>query len=79
MDQVLKRYGKMREATMVHHIFPADEYPEYRLCDWNLISVSLATHNRLHDRVTDELTPEGVELLRRTARSNGVPIPAEYQ
>lgn len=77
-DQVEKRYGKTREATIVHHIFPLDEYPEYKMADWNLISVSIATHNRLHDRETDELTEMGVELLRRTARRNNIPVPYKY-
>ncbi len=77
-DQVEKRYGKTVEATIVHHIFPLDTYPEYRLADWNLVSVSFATHNRLHDRETDELTELGVELLRRVARKNNIAIPFKY-
>ena len=77
-DQVEKRYGKIREATIVHHIFPLDDYPEYRLADWNLISVSMGTHNKLHDRETDELTELGVELLRRTARKNNIAVPFKY-
>jgi len=77
-DQVMRRYGKAAEATIVHHIFPLDEYPEYRYADWNLISVSMATHNQLHDRESDELTDMGVELLRRTARKNNIPIPYKY-
>ena len=66
IDQVAKRYGKHKEATIVHHIYPADEYPEYALCDWNLISVSMATHNKLEDRHSGELTEMGKELQRRT-------------
>ena len=50
---------------MVHHIYPADEYPEYAWCDWNLISVSLATHNKLENRKTGELKKEGIALQRR--------------
>ena len=78
IDQVQKRFGKTIEATIVHHVFPLDEYPEYRLADWNLISVSMGTHNRLHDRITDELTEDGVELLRRIARRNGIAVPYKY-
>lgn len=74
MDQIARRYGKAIEATIVHHIFPLEDYPEYALADWNLISVSLATHNRLHDRETRALTPIGVELLRRTARTRGITL-----
>lgn len=66
IDRLEKRYGRMVEATVVHHIYPADEYPEYAWCDWNLISVSMATHNRLENRKTGELTELGLELQRRT-------------
>lgn len=65
-DAVAGRYGKAVEATIVHHIFPADEYPEYAWEDWNLISVSAATHNKLHKRESHELSEEGLRLMRRT-------------
>ena len=65
-DRVAERYGKIREATTVHHIYSAKKYPEYEYCDWNLISVSEATHNKLENRQTGELTPLGKELMRRT-------------
>lgn len=64
--QLSKRYGKIVPAEMVHHIYPVDEYPEYAFCLWNLISLSNAMHNTLHDRVTDKLTPDGNALMRRT-------------
>ena len=66
IDRVAARYGRTQEATVVHHIYPADEYPEYEWCDWNLISVSLATHNQLENRKTGELTGLGLALQRRT-------------
>lgn len=78
-DQIKKRYGKIRPAKLVHHIFPLGEFPEYAMEDWNLISVSLSTHNELHNRDTDELTEKGAELLRRTARRNNIPIPEKYR
>ena len=62
--QVAKRYGKREEAVVVHHIYPADEYAEWAWEDWNLISVSLATHNKLENRATGELTELGRELQR---------------
>ena len=77
-DQVKKRYGKLTQASLVHHIFPVNEFPEYAWQDWNLISVSLETHNELHDRNTDELTEKGIELLRRTARRERIPVPEKY-
>lgn len=65
MCQISKRYGKQVPAELVHHIYPVDEYPEYGYCLWNLISLSRAMHNTLHDRNTDKLTAEGVALVRR--------------
>ena len=66
VDQIAKRYGRTEEAVVVHHIYPAEQYPEYAWQDWNLISVSLATHNKLEDRQTGELTTLGLDLQRRT-------------
>lgn len=66
VDQIAKRYGRTEEATVVHHIYPAEQYPEYAWQDWNLISVSLVTHNKLEDRQTGELTTLGMDLQRRT-------------
>lgn len=60
--QVSRMYGRTQEATVVHHIYPADMYPEWAWEDWNLISVSMATHNRLENRQTGELTEEGLRL-----------------
>lgn len=68
MCQITKRYGKLIEANTVHHIFPREYYPEYQWEPWNLISLSTEAHNMMHDRDTDRLTGEGLELLKRTAR-----------
>lgn len=72
--RISSRYGKNVPATTVHHIFPVTDYPEYRLAEWNLISISAEAHNRLHDRATGALTEEGLELMRRTARQRGMKI-----
>jgi len=77
-DQEAKRYGKIKPADIVHHIFPKNEYPQYAYEPWNLISVSRVTHNTFHDRETDELTEKGIELLRRTCRKHKIPIPQKY-
>lgn len=58
-DQVARMYGKIEEAVIVHHIYPAEDYPEYEWEDWNLISVSTKTHNKLENRQTGELTELG--------------------
>ena len=60
--QTSARYGRTVQATTVHHILPVRDYPEYSYKLWNLISLSAAEHNRLHDRDTDSLTIEGLRL-----------------
>ena len=65
-DRYAARYGRTEEATVVHHIYSAKEYPEYEWEDWNLISVSEHTHNMLEDRNNGKLTKEGEALRRRT-------------
>lgn len=64
--QIARMYGRAEEATVVHHIYPAEEYPQYAWCDWNLISVSLSAHNKLENRLTGELTELGKQLQKRT-------------
>lgn len=67
MDVVALRFwNKRQEGHMVHHIYPVDEYPEYAFCDWNLITVSWSTHEKLEDRKSGTLKPLGLELQRRT-------------
>lgn len=78
-DQITKRFGKRKPAEIVHHVFPADEFPEYFWQGWNLISISGQTHETLHNRDTQELTLEGVKLLRRIARKYNVEIPLRYR
>lgn len=77
--QISKRYGKTVPADTVHHIFPRDEFPEYQLSDWNLISLSAAVHDEMHDRTSGKLSPKGAELLRRTCRKYGKEIPDQYK
>lgn len=63
--QLCKRYGKSKEAQMVHHIFPADKVNQYQYLSENLISLCNSCHNQLHERTTDELTLKGEQLLNR--------------
>lgn len=46
--QLCKRYGKITEAKIVHHIKPADEYPELEWEDSNLVSLCIGCHNKVH-------------------------------
>lgn len=61
------RYGRRVEATFVHHVWPAEDYPEYAWSPWNLISLSKDAHNAMHDRVTHKLSPLGESWRRRTS------------
>lgn len=79
MCQVSKRYGKFVPAEIVHHIFPRDEFPEYQFEPWNLISITKSVHDTLHDRTNNDLSPAGVDLLRRTARRQKMDVPLRYQ
>ena len=46
--RLCKRYGKITEATVVHHIKHAEDYPELAYVNDNLISLCEACHNRQH-------------------------------
>ena len=65
MCQEARRYGKRVPAEVVHHIYPADEWPEYAWCEWNLLSLSRENHNRMHDRETGRLTALGLRWMER--------------
>lgn len=64
--QNCKRYGRKTAATITHHIWQAEYYPEYKYKVWNLISLCSACHNKMHVRNTHELTEEGERLKQRT-------------
>ncbi len=60
------RYGRRVGATTVHHIWPLEDYPEYALADWNLLSLSDGANNMMHDRKTGKLTELGEWWRRHT-------------
>jgi len=60
-----KRYGRTTEATTVHHVKSASNYPELIYDSKNLISLCNKCHNEMHDRNTDELTAKGIEWVNR--------------
>lgn len=63
--QEAKRFGISRQAQIVHHIWPAEDYPEYAYSLWNLISLSAEAHDAMHDRQTKQLTQRGRALQLR--------------
>ena len=67
LDQVaLRFFGKRTAGNTVHHIWPRSERPEWQFEDWNLVTVSEATHNALENRRTGELSELGKQLQRLT-------------
>ena len=64
--QECKRYGKTAQANTVHHIYPLEDYPEYKLTTDNLVSLCNKCHNAMHDRTTNELTQKGLNWKART-------------
>ena len=74
-----RRFGKRVEATAVHHVFPMNEFPEYRWQGWNLTCLCGACHDAMHDRNTNALTERGVELMKRTARRREMEMPLRYR
>lgn len=76
MSAESRRYGKRVPGETVHHIFPRDIFPEYQLADWNLVTITSAEHNQMHERNTGALTETGLELLKRTARKRGMDLDA---
>ncbi len=71
--QYYKRFGKRIDATVVHHIFPSDEYPQWAYCEWNLISLSNDAHEKMHDRNTHEITAEGLMFQNKVKLSGKIP------
>ena len=67
MCRECQRYGRRVDADTVHHIYPAEEYPEYVYSDWNLISLCKKCHDGMHDRITNTLTDKGKSLMQRTS------------
>lgn len=74
MDQLELRAGRHVPAETVHHILTREKYPQYSLCDWNLISVSEETHKRYLHTIYGNLTEEGERLARETAVANGIKL-----
>lgn len=72
--QYYKRYGKRVEATVVHHIFPASEYPQWAYKEWNLIALSSKAHNIMHDRGSHKITTEGLRLQNQVIRKKKLKI-----
>lgn len=68
------RYGRHKQAEMVHHAVPRGDFPELQWEPWNLVSLCNACHDRMHLRQNDTLSPDGIDLAMRTLRKAGKDI-----
>lgn len=60
-----KRYGKVRLATLVHHVNPLETHGHLALDTNNLISLCNSCHESMHIRKTHELSDKGKEWVNR--------------
>ncbi|NTW04543.1 MAG: HNH endonuclease [Peptococcaceae bacterium] len=65
MCRECKRYGKTAAATTVHHIYPLEHRPDLALVNENLVSLCNDHHEKMHNRLTGELTSSGLEWVER--------------
>ena len=59
------RYGRHVEADTVHHVWRAEDFPEYAWSPWNLISITADEHRLMHN-ADGTLTELGEAWRRRT-------------
>ena len=64
MSREAARYGKMVQANVVHHCWPAEDYPQFAWAPWNLISITEDEHAAMHN-VDETLTDLGESWRRR--------------
>ena len=63
-----QRFGRTKPADTVHHVKPAEDFPEEFLNSNNLISLCGSCHNKMHVRGTHELTDTGKGWVVRIER-----------
>jgi len=69
--QECKRYGKRREAALVHHAIPRRNFPELEWSPWNLVSLCPDCHEKMHLRASEDLSLTGIALARRMLKKAG--------
>ena len=64
------RYGVNAPASVVHHVWPTDDFPQWAWDERIMISLCPACHERMHERSSGALSDAGERWRRR------VPPPA---
>ena len=67
-----RRYGRRAEADTVHHVWRAEDVPEYTWEPWNLISITSDEHRSFHN-ADGTLTELGESWRRRTSPPHPAP------
>ena len=65
LSREARRYGRNLQADTVHHVRPAEEFPELAWEPWNLISLTQDEHRLMHNQ-DGSLTDLGWSWVRRT-------------
>lgn len=68
------RFGKLKQGEMVHHAVPREDFPELQWEPWNLVTLCNQCHDRMHLRVSNELSKAGIDLANRVLREAGKDI-----
>ena len=63
--QYFKRFGVTKNADVVHHIYPSNDYPSLFFNVNNLISLSNEAHEKMHNRKTGEISQDGRKLQQK--------------
>lgn len=63
-----KRYGITTPASTVHHINPLEQHRELALVSKNLLSLCGTCHDKMHDRVTNQLTELGCYWVEKIGK-----------
>ena len=59
---------------MVDHAIPREDFPELQWEPWNLVTLCNQCHDRMHLRVSNELSKAGIDLANRVLREGGKDI-----
>lgn len=64
LSREARRYGRNVEADTVHHVWPAEDFPQWAWSMWNLISITHEEHRLMHN-ADGSLTELGDAWRRR--------------
>lgn len=72
--QECKRYGRFKDANVVHHVLPCEYFEQYEWETWNLISLCTKCHDSMHSREKHLLSKRGMQVLERVALKNNIVV-----